>query len=82
MSGPLGEATRPRWSDEWGDIRAITLAHGPHGWRVDVDIDEDREPGESPRDVRLYLLADEEPVSNLTVPVEVLRKLAERISEL
>lgn len=91
MTGPLDESSvnvlavieLAEGAPSLGRIRVVTL--GPDdggGWRVDVD-EEELLPGESPGNVRLALVsADMRATLHADVPVEVLKRVAERIAEL
>lgn len=90
MTGPLNEFLHPaqvstEHPELWPPkIRALAIGPSEHGgWDVALDIDDDREPGEDPGDVRLALVsADDRAAFHITLPVQVLRELARRIDEL
>jgi hypothetical protein len=81
VTGPLDESAHPagivtnhpeRWRG--GTIRALAVAaDNQRGWRIDLDVDEDREPHEGPTDVRFALISG---------GIETLRQLARRIDQL
>jgi len=81
MTGPLDE-TRPLLRADSG-IRVLSLDVDETGkWRVEADVDDDREEHEDPSAVRFAMIDSEREAFQLTVPVEVLKELGERIEEL
>jgi len=81
MTGPLDETRPLRRAD--GGIRVLALDVDEHGkWLVEVDVDDDREEHEDPTAVRFAMIDATRDCFQLTVPLKVLKELAERIEEL
>lgn len=80
-SGPGGEVTPVKPEPPVQTIRILAATFDDGRWSVDLDVDD--EPAEDPELVRFVVADVAAPFSaTFDMPVEVLRRMAERIAEL